>query len=56
MSGSKDSPDPKPKVTEQNKADEADEDSFPASDPPSTTPVAGTRKAELNQKKIEKPG
>lgn len=38
------------KAMEQKKADKASEDSFPASDSPSTTPVAGSRKAELNQK------
>jgi hypothetical protein len=29
-----------------SKVDEASEDTFPASDPPPTTPPAGTRKAE----------
>jgi hypothetical protein len=57
MSGTKDTKEPKPtqQETEQKKSDRANEDSFPASDPPSTTPVAGSRKAELNQKKPEKP-
>lgn len=48
--------DPKPSPAETNekaahahrdrKVDDAVEDTFPASDPPSTTPPPGTRKAE----------
>lgn len=38
-------PDPTPKTDEQ-KTDKALEDTFPASDAPSTTPPAGSRKAE----------
>ena len=44
MSGSKEKAGPKPRdeALEEEKAEEADEESFPASDPPSTSPVVGT--------------
>ena len=58
MSGNKETPKAERpnKASDQNKADLESEDSFPASDPPSTTPVAGSRKAEQNQTKTDKPG
>jgi hypothetical protein len=44
VSGSKDSAGgPQPdEVQDDDKVEEADEESFPASDPPSTSPVVGT--------------
>ncbi|MBV8397440.1 MAG: hypothetical protein JOZ58_02985 [Acetobacteraceae bacterium] len=50
MSGNQDEPGAQTgKKSTEHKVDKTVEDSFPASDPPSTTPAAGSRKAEQNQ-------